>query len=144
MTLAHSETTEHVRTTLGVILRRRRENSERSLAEVAGPARLSPGFLSEVERGLKEISVERLLALCRALETTAAEIYLELATELGAGPSEVTWAVAWDRDPQSQLRRMTRTLTPEALRTVAQFTTFLAVSETPKKRPIGFVGGQGA
>ncbi|TMF87547.1 MAG: helix-turn-helix transcriptional regulator [Chloroflexi bacterium] len=102
MTFAHSETAEHVRTTIGAILRRRRESAERSLQEVAGPAGISPAFLSEVERGRKEISVERLLKVCAALETTIGEVYLELARELGAG--EPLNAVAWEADPRLQLR----------------------------------------
>ena len=40
MAFAHSETAEHVRTTLGAVLRRRREASELGLAEVAGPAQI--------------------------------------------------------------------------------------------------------
>ncbi len=58
MAFAHSETPEHVRTTIGAVLRRRREAVERSLQDVAGPAGISPAYLSEVERGRKEISVD--------------------------------------------------------------------------------------
>jgi transcriptional regulator with XRE-family HTH domain len=138
MAFAHSETAEHVRTTLGAVLRRRREANERGLAEVAGPAGISPGFLSEVERGRKDISTERLLRVATALETTVAELYLELAQELGAG--EPLDAVAWEANPRVQLRRMSETLGYDALRTAARFTTFLAMTETaPKKRPIGFL-----
>jgi transcriptional regulator with XRE-family HTH domain len=137
MTFAHSETAEHIRTTLGAILRRRREANERGLAEVAGPARISPAFLSEVERGLKEISTERLLRLAGALDTTVAELYLELARELGAG--EPLDAIAWEADPRVQMRRMSESLGYDALRTVARFTTFLAMTEPAKKRPIGFL-----
>jgi transcriptional regulator with XRE-family HTH domain len=138
MAFAYSETAEHVRTTLGAILRRRREANERGLAEVAGPARISPAFLSEVERGLKEISTERLLRVAGALDTTVAELYLELARELGAG--EPLDAIAWEADPRVQTRRMSESLGYDALRTVARFTTFLAMTEpAPKKRPIGFL-----
>ena len=138
MGFAHSETSEHVRSTLGGILRRRREANERTLADVAGPAGISPAFLSEVERGRKDISTDRLLKLAGALETTIAEIYLELGRELGAG--EPLDAVAWEANPRVQLRRMSESLEPEALRTVARFTTFLAMTEGgQKRRPIGFL-----
>ena len=138
MGFAYSETSEHVRSTLGGILRRRREANERTLADVAGPAGISPAFLSEVERGRKDISTERLLKLAAALETTVAEIYLELGRELGAG--EPLDAVSWEANPRVQLRRMSESLEPEALRTVARFTTFLAMTEGgQKKRPIGFL-----
>ncbi len=138
MTFAHSETAEHVRATLGAVMRRRREATERGLVEVARPAGISPGFLSEVERGLKDISTERLLRVAAALETTVAELYLELAKELGA--REPVDAVAWEANPRVQLRRMSEMLGNDALRTAARFTTFLAMTETaPKKRPIGFL-----
>ena len=139
MAFAHSETSEHVRATLGAVLRRRREANEWSLADIARPAGISTAYLSEVERGHKDISTDRLLAVARALDVTVGELYLELARELGAG--EPLNAVAWEADPRVQLRRMTDSLDYDALRTVARFSTFLAMSEgTPKKRPIGFLG----
>ncbi len=137
MPFAHSETPEHVRATLGAILRRAREANERSLLDIAGPAGISPAFLSEVERGRKEISVEKLLAVARALDLTIGELYLQLAQELGAG--EPVWAVASEADPRAHLRRMSRSLDMDTLRTVARFTTFLAMTEAPKKRQIGFL-----
>ena len=138
MAFAHSETAEHVRTTLGAILRRRREANEWSLVDIATGAGISTAHLSEVERGRKDISTDRLVVLARALETTVGELYLELARELGAG--EPVNAVAWEADPRVQLRRMSETLDRDALRTVARFTTFLAMTEpAPRKRPIGFL-----
>ena len=138
MAFAHSETPEHVRATLGAILRRRREANEWSLADIARPAGISTAYLSEVERGHKDISTDRLLAVARALDVTVGELFGELARELGAG--EPLNAVAWEADPRVQLRRMTDSLDFDALRTVARFSTFLAMSEgTPKKRPIGFL-----
>jgi transcriptional regulator with XRE-family HTH domain len=137
MPFSHSETAEHVRTTLGAILRRRRELQERSLSDIAGPAGISAGFLSEVERGLKDVSTERLLKVARALDVTVAELYLELAHELGP-PATVGFAV--DHDPRTQLRRMSESLDYDALRTVARFSTFLAMTEGGlRKRPIGFL-----
>ena len=137
MAFAHSETPEHVRATLGAILRRRREQAERSLAEIAGPAGISPGFLSEVERGRKDISTERLVALAGALQVTVAELYLELARELGAPE---TLEVTLEPDPRAQLRRMSQSLDYDSIRTVARFTTFLAMTEgAPRRRPIGFL-----
>jgi transcriptional regulator with XRE-family HTH domain len=105
---------------------------------VARPAGISTAFLSEVERGLKDISTERLLRLASALETTVGEIYAELGRELGAG--EPLNAVGWEMNPRVQLRRMSEALGPDALQAAARFTTFLAMTEAaPKKRPIGFL-----
>ena len=138
MAFAHSETPEHVRATLGAILRRRREANEWSLADIARPAGISTAYLSEVERGHKDISTDRLLAVARALDVTVGELFGELARELGAG--EPLNAVAWEADPRVQLRRMTDSLDFDALRTVARFSNVLAMSEgAPKKRPIGFL-----
>jgi len=124
-------------TTLGAILRRRREANEWSLADIATASGISVGHLSEVERGRKDISTDRLVPLARALETTVGELYLELGRELGAG--EPLNAVAWEADPRVQLRRMSEGLDPDSLRTVARFTTFLAMNDSPRKRPIGFL-----
>jgi transcriptional regulator with XRE-family HTH domain len=138
MAFAHSETPEHVRATLGAILRRRRDANEWSLVEIATGAGISIAHLSEVERGRKDISTDRLVLLARALQTTVGELYLELARELGAGAP--VNAVAWEADPRVQLRRMSEALDSDALRTVARFTTFLAMTEpAPRKRPIGFL-----
>ncbi|HEY4026572.1 MAG TPA: helix-turn-helix transcriptional regulator [Candidatus Dormibacteraeota bacterium] len=127
-----------MRATLGAILRRRREANEWSLVDIASAAAISTGHLSEVERGRKDISTDRLVALARALDTNAGELYLELGRELGAG--EAVSAVAWEADPRVQLRRMSESLDRDALRTVARFTTFLAMTESaPRKRPIGFL-----
>jgi transcriptional regulator with XRE-family HTH domain len=135
MTLAHSETPERVRATLGAILRRHREITERSLAEVAGPAGISTAFLSEVERGRKDISTDRLLALARALEVTIADLYMELARELGATETD---PAPWEQNPRAHLQEMCRTLDTDVLRTVARFSSFLASAE-PARRRIGFL-----
>ncbi|MFZ0217298.1 MAG: helix-turn-helix transcriptional regulator [Candidatus Dormiibacterota bacterium] len=137
MPFAHSETPEHVRATLGALLRRHREQHERSLADVALPAGISPAHLSEVERGRKEISTERLLKVAGALEVTVADLYLELAQELGARQLVQS---SWDPDPRASVQAMCRTLDREALQTVARFTSFLVMTEGAQRRRIGFLG----
>lgn len=136
MAFALGETPEHVRATLGAILRRHREADERRLVEVAARAGLSPAFLSEVERGRKEISIERLLALCRALETPIPDLYHELSRELG-GPSPAHADAA--QNPRQQLRLATSVLSGDALRAAAQFSAYLAATNPPARRPIGFL-----
>lgn len=125
-----------VRRLLGAVLRRRRETGGFSLARVAYAAGISTAFLSEVERGRKDISSDRLARLAAALGVTAGELYLELGQQLGAG--EQLEAVAWESDPRIQLRRMSQSLDRDALWTVARFTTFLAMTDGgQKKRQIG-------
>ncbi|MGH7921417.1 MAG: helix-turn-helix domain-containing protein [Candidatus Dormibacteraceae bacterium] len=137
MPFAYSETPEHVRTTMGAILRRHREQRERTLADIAVPAGISPAHLSEVERGRSEISTERLLKLATALEVTVAGVYLELARELGA--EQQLLRSSWDPDPRSAVQRMCGELDREALQTVARFTSFLVTTEGAQRRRIGFL-----
>ena len=138
MSFAHSETAEHVMASLGAILRRHREASGRSLGEVAPPAGISPAFLSEVERGRKDISTERLLGVCRALGVALGDLYLELARELGAGEPV---GIDFDADPRLELQRAARVLDQDSLRTVAHFGAYLALAQSAPaqpRRPIGF------
>jgi transcriptional regulator with XRE-family HTH domain len=103
---------------------------------VAAEAGLSPAHLSEVERGRKEVSTERLLAVAHALGVRPAEIYADLARLLGADPQQRTWP----EDPPVKLRLATADLPLEALRSVADFSAYLAMANPPPKaRPrIGF------
>jgi XRE family transcriptional regulator, stress-response regulator len=57
-----------VREVIGDVLRRARTSQGRTLREVSDSARVSLGYLSEVERGRKEASSELLNAICDALE----------------------------------------------------------------------------
>jgi transcriptional regulator with XRE-family HTH domain len=138
MSYAHSETARLVRIALGGLLRHRREGAERSLTDLAEAAGLSPAYLSEVERGLKEISTEKLAALADALGASVADLYLELARQLGS-PEAGLQRRSWPDDPRVQLRIATQNLRPHALRSVADFSLYLASTQAaaPKRR-IGF------
>jgi transcriptional regulator with XRE-family HTH domain len=57
-----------VREVIGDVLRRARTLQGRTLREVSDSARVSLGYLSEVERGRKEASSELLNAICDALD----------------------------------------------------------------------------
>ncbi len=57
-----------LREAIGGSLRRARTARHRTLREISGRARVSLGYLSEVERGRKEASSELLAAICEALE----------------------------------------------------------------------------
>ena len=60
-------TTVLYRDALGQVLRSQRTDQTRTLREVSLSARVSLGYLSEVERGQKEASSELLAAICAAL-----------------------------------------------------------------------------
>jgi transcriptional regulator with XRE-family HTH domain len=51
----------------------------RTLREVSASARVSLGYLSEVERGRKEASSELLAAICAALETPLSQVFREVS-----------------------------------------------------------------
>ena len=57
-----------MREVIGDVLRRARTSQGRTLREVSDSARVSLGYLSEVERGRKEPSSELLNAICDALD----------------------------------------------------------------------------
>ena len=57
-----------MREAIGGSLRRARTEGRRTLREVSRRARVSLGYLSEVERGRKEASSELLAAICEALD----------------------------------------------------------------------------
>ncbi|MGL4172532.1 MAG: helix-turn-helix domain-containing protein [Actinomycetota bacterium] len=57
-----------LRQEIGDVLRTRRRDQHRTLREVSAKARVSLGYLSEIERGQKEASSELLAAICEALD----------------------------------------------------------------------------
>ena len=63
-----------LREVIGDVLRRARTSQGRTLREVSDSARVSLGYLSEVERGRKEASSELLTAICGALEVPLSEV----------------------------------------------------------------------
>jgi len=67
---------------LGDQLRRRRHDRDETLTETAGKAGVSPQYLSEVERGLKEPSSEMIAAIAGALDTSLIELTSAVADEL--------------------------------------------------------------
>src|SRR5688572_2621151 len=67
---------------IGAALRRRREAQARTLRDVAAAAGVSLGYLSEVERGVKEPSSELLSAICRALDARLPDLLVEVADAL--------------------------------------------------------------
>ena len=71
-----------VRRLIGDVLRRRRVDQGRTLREVSAAARVSLGYLSEVERGRKEASSELLAAICQALGLPMSEVLREVSDEM--------------------------------------------------------------
>ncbi|ADG87820.1 transcriptional regulator [Thermobispora bispora] len=66
---------------LGDVLRRLRVRQNRTLREVSTLARVSLGYLSEVERGQKEASSELLAAICAALGVPLSQVLREVSDQ---------------------------------------------------------------
>src|SRR4051794_10656138 len=71
-----------LRQVVGETLRAARMRQRRTLREVSATARVSLGYLSEVERGQKEPSSELLAAICSALEVELSELFAEVSQTL--------------------------------------------------------------
>ncbi len=75
-----------LREAIGDRLRRTRTLQHRTLREVSRTARVSLGYLSEVERGRKEASSELLAAICDALSLPLADLMHSVAGDLTPHP----------------------------------------------------------
>ncbi|MBW0271521.1 transcriptional regulator, partial [Nocardia sp. MH4] len=81
-----------LREAIGDSLRRARLAQHRTLREVSTSARVSLGYLSEVERGRKEASSELLAAICEALDVPLSRVLWDVSTIMagadGSAPRE--------------------------------------------------------
>lgn len=73
-----------LREAIGGSLRRARTARRRTLREVSRQARVSLGYLSEVERGVKEASSELLASICEALDVSLPDLLTSAAEEMAA------------------------------------------------------------
>jgi transcriptional regulator with XRE-family HTH domain len=71
-----------LREVVGDVLRRARTEQGRTLREVSDSARVSLGYLSEVERGRKEASSELLSAICGALDVPLSRVLEDAGEEM--------------------------------------------------------------
>jgi transcriptional regulator with XRE-family HTH domain len=85
------------REALGDHLRELRADRDQTLVDTARRAGISPQYLSEIERGLKEPSSEMISAVAGALDTSLAEIASQVGRDLGrraVAPQRITLALA--------------------------------------------------
>jgi len=71
-----------LRSHIGSALRASRIAQGRTLRDVAKSARVSLGYLSEVERGQKEASSELLNSICNALQISLGEVLLIVSAQV--------------------------------------------------------------
>ena len=84
---------------LGDVLRRLRLRQGRTLREVSAAARVSLGYLSEVERGQKEASSELLAAICGALETPLSQVFREVSDNFALAELQSEPVLTGAREP---------------------------------------------
>jgi transcriptional regulator with XRE-family HTH domain len=82
-----------VREAVGLTLRASRTSQSRTLRDVAREARVSLGYLSEVERGQKEASSELLNAICAALGLSLSDLFSDVSIELASHENVVLTVV---------------------------------------------------
>lgn len=71
-----------LRSHIGSALRTARIAQGRTLRDVAKSARVSLGYLSEVERGQKEASSELLNSICNALDVSIGQVLLSVSAQI--------------------------------------------------------------
>ena len=79
-----------LRDVIGDVLREERTRQERTLADVASDAAVSVPYLSEVERGRKEVSSDLLEAITGALDLELADVLERSVRRLRIGPQRRT------------------------------------------------------
>lgn len=105
-----------LRRVIGETLRGQRLRQQRTLREVSTSARVSLGYLSEVERGQKEASSELLGSICDALDLPLSEVLREASdalrdAEVGVESAVVTRVSAGRRS--IAVRPMTKVVIPQ-------------------------------
>jgi transcriptional regulator with XRE-family HTH domain len=94
-----------LRTLIGEALRTTRLRQDRTLREVSAAARVSLGYLSEVERGQKEASSELLASICRALGVRLSDVLREVSESLSVLEPEPAPVVVPVPEPAVGVRR---------------------------------------
>ena len=120
-----------LRQLLGDVLRRLRIRQGRTLREVSASARVSLGYLSEVERGRKEASSELLAAICAALETPLSQVFREVSDNFALAELQQDTVLSGPREPGLRQPSLSeRSLSEHRLRVAAGRVTVPAPAET--------------
>lgn len=83
-----------MRESLGAVLRAERMRRGLTLRELSAQARISLGYISELERGQKEASSELLAALCDALDVRLSQVLHHVSLDLASFEAETEVAPA--------------------------------------------------
>jgi len=97
-----------LRNEIGDVLRGARLTQGKTLRDVSSNARVSLGYLSEVERGQKEASSELLASICEALDLPMSEILRDVADRFTVAEALAEDVVPTIPDTVPELFRATR------------------------------------
>lgn len=105
MTINDNQIRETVlfRMELGDVLREYRQHQGRTLREVSSDARVSLGYLSEVERGQKEASSELLHSICAALNVPMSHVLRLVADRIDIAEGRTPPMMRKARTPQAEI-----------------------------------------
>ena len=78
---------------LGDVLRGERMRRGMTLRELSSEARISLGYISEIERGQKEASSELLASLCSALDVPLSDVLREVSDAVALEEAAAALAV---------------------------------------------------
>ena len=84
---------------LGEGLRAHRVEQGRTLRQLSADARVSLGYMSEIERGRKEASSELLAAICGALDVPLSEVLLGVADAVALEEAAMGLRLSKDLEP---------------------------------------------
>lgn len=84
---------------LGDVLRGERMRRGMTLRELSSEARISLGYISEVERGQKEASSELLASLCEALDVPLSAVLREVSDTVATEEARLLAEAAVERVP---------------------------------------------
>jgi transcriptional regulator with XRE-family HTH domain len=121
---------------MGIVIRRERQERKLTLKEMAERSALSVVYLGEVERGKKYPSASVLERLASALELAVSDL-LELVADELRGPQErVVSAIGFampgqTTPPRITVRRLVNLLQPEEVTTIAELGAFFIARRGP-------------
>ena len=84
---------------LGDVLRGERMRRGMTLRQLSSEARISLGYISEIERGQKEASSELLSSLCDALEVPLSEVLREVSDTVAVEEARISAEAVVERVP---------------------------------------------
>jgi len=84
---------------LGDVLRGERMRRGMTLRELSSDARISLGYISEIERGQKEASSELLASLCDALDVPLSAVLREVSDTVAVEEARILAEAAVERVP---------------------------------------------